>query len=337
MNRVLLVQPDPGSRISGGYLYNTKMAEHGAWDLLSLPAGDPAGRLDPGEHALVLADSMWLTQEGIKPFSRLRSRGVAMGIVLHSFPSMIAAAESGLGARNEPTAFELEVLEQFGNVIAPGRHYADLLAGRADVHVLEPGIDDEWRAPPRRRGERCALVSVGAVTPRKGFLDVVQVLEERTRKDDYQWTVVGALDVDVEYARAVRERTARLGTVVLTGQRSPDETRAIVQRADVLVMPSYDENQPLVLLEAMAASVPSVAYAAGAAARMLGDGKAGFVGPVGDRKKLAVNLDRLISFEAERHRMARHCYKRQEKIPSWVTAARHAKDALSRIGVAKRA
>jgi glycosyltransferase involved in cell wall biosynthesis len=333
----VLVQPDSGGRVSGGYLYNGKMAEHGAWDLLNLPAGDLAGRLDHGQHGLVLADSLWLTEQGIKPFSRLRARGVAVGVVLHSFPSMIAAAESGLGVRGEPTPFEFEVLEQFGNVIAPGRHYADLLAGRADVHVLEPGIDDEWRTPPRRRGERCALVSVGAVTQRKGFLDVVQVLEERSRRDDYQWTVVGSLDVDVEYARKVRERAERLGTVVFAGQRSPDETRAIVQRADILVMPSYDENQPLVLLEAMAASVPSVAYAAGAAARMLGDGKAGFVGPVGDRKKLALHLERLMGHEAERHRMAKHCWKRQEKIPSWVTAAQHAKDVLSRVGVAKRA
>jgi len=320
--RVVLVQPDAGGRISGGYLYNARMAAHGAWDLLDVQIESLAARLDQVGHDLVLADSIWLTEEHIAPFLRLAARGTSVGVMLHSFPSMIAAAESGRGVRSDPTAFELEALEQLGIAVVPGRHYADMLAARAvEVLVFPPGIDDEWRAAPRRRGDRCALVSVGAVTPRKGFLDVIQVLEERSRRDDYQWTVVGSLAIDVEYARAVRERAQPLGTVILAGQRSPSETRTIVQQADVLVMSSYDENQPLVLLEAMAASVPSVAYAAGAAAHILADGETGWVSPIGDRNGLGARLERLIADEAERYRMAQSCWKLQRSIPSWAAAA----------------
>jgi glycosyltransferase involved in cell wall biosynthesis len=328
MPRALLVQPRSGGRISGGYLYNAKMAAHGAWDLVDLDARELEQNLRPDIGALVLADSIWLTERTIAPFLRLAAKGVGVGIVLHSFPSMIAAAERGLGVTSEPTAFELDAIAGLGLAVLPGPHYAPLLAGRADVRVLEPGIDDSWRAPPRPRGERCALVSVGAVTPRKGFLDVVRVLEARPRRDDYRWTIVGSPEVDVEYAREVEARALRLGTVTLVGQKSPDETRAIVQRSDVLVMPSYDENHPLVLLEAIAASVPAVAYAAGAAAQILVAGGAGLVGPIGDDARLAANLDRLIGSEHERQTMAQRCWAMQPTIPSWARAAERAKTAL---------
>ena len=96
-------------------------------------------------------------------------------------------------------------------------------------------------------------------------------------------------------------------------------------------MPSYDENQPLVLLEATAASVPAVAYAAGGTPNMITHGTEGLVGPVGDIDQLARNLSRLIDDEEERRHMAEACWKRQEQIPSWRTAAQHAGATLEEV------
>lgn len=330
MTGVLLVQPDAGGRISGGYLYNARMAEGGAWELCDVTAAGLARALERVAREVVLADSIWLTEDTLAPFVRLRERGVRTGVMLHSFPSMIATAESGQGVRAEPTAFELEALAALGAVVVPGRHYADMLAGRGlRVIVAPPGIDDAWRAPPRPRQGPCALVSVGAVTPRKGFLDVAEALAARPRRDDVRWTVIGSLDVDPVYAGAVAERARALGNVVLCGQQPPAETRRAVQRSDVLVMPSYDENHPLVLLEAMAASVPAVAYAAGAAAHMLDHGRAGLVGAIGDTGALAAHLERLIGDEAERYRMAEACWERQRALPGWPEAARRARAELA--------
>jgi len=68
MSRTILVQPGARGRISGGYLYNAKMGAHGAWDLLDADLEDLPARLDNVEHGLVLADSIWLTEERILPF-----------------------------------------------------------------------------------------------------------------------------------------------------------------------------------------------------------------------------------------------------------------------------
>jgi glycosyltransferase involved in cell wall biosynthesis len=329
MPRIALVQPAPGERISGGYLYNEQMAAHGAWELVSARPGELSAVVEALDHDLVLADSIWLADATLSPFQRRAARGGRTGLVLHSLPSMIEAAERGGPLRTQPTAFEVAGLEALGLVITPGPHYRDLLAGRAvAVVICPPGVADGWRAPPRpRRSGRTSLISVGAVTPRKGFLDVLDALDLRDRRDDLLWRVVGSLEAAPGYGRAFQERCAGDPRVALMGQRQPQEVQALVIASDVLVMPSYDENHPLVILEAIAASVPTVAYAAGAAATMLDRGE-GLVGPIGDRAALARNISRLVEDEPARQEMARACWRRQAELPDWPTAGRTARAQL---------
>jgi hypothetical protein len=179
-------------------LYNSEMAAHGAWDLLSVTFANLDRVLEQLDHDLVIADSIWLTEASLAPFVRLGARGVRVAVMMHSFPSMIAAAERGQEAPERPTSLEIDLLERAGLVLAPGPHYARLLdAAETQVLVIEPGIEDTWRMPPRPRGGRCSLVSVGAVTPRKGFRDALEALQRRT-EDDWRWTVVGSLDAHPE-------------------------------------------------------------------------------------------------------------------------------------------
>jgi glycosyltransferase involved in cell wall biosynthesis len=328
---ILLVQPGPGERLSGGYLYNAQMAAHGAWELRNLAQADLDRGLGEISAGLVIADSIWLREQSIAPFLALAARGVRVAVLMHSFPSMISAAENGEAPRSEPTPFEIETLQQIGLVIAPGPHYPDLLRRHGvAAQICEPGVADSWRVPPRPRPHPgpCSLISVGAVTRRKGYLDVLEALAAYPPRDDYRWTVVGSLGADPAYAAQVAARAAQLGRVDLVDQRPPAQVRDLVVGSQLLVMPSYDENHPLVLLEAMAASVPSVGYAAGAAAGMLGDGARGLVGPIGDRTTLARNLARLIDDEPERYRMAEACWARQADLPSWAQAAANARAAL---------
>lgn len=334
--RPVLVQPPSGGRLSGGFLYNARMAEHEAWELLDVPEhalAELPERL--GEKRLILMDSIWLAPPAVEVFLELQARGWHVGVMLHSFPSMIAAAENQRPLVRAPLASEIAALERFGLVLVPGPHYAGLLAGcSARLLSVEPGIDDAWRAEPRPRKGLCRLVSVGTVTARKGFLDLADVLRDRQARgaEDFAWTIVGSLDADRDYSRKVVERTRPLANITLAGQQSPSQTQRIVCSSDVLVMPSYDENQPLVLVEAMAASVPAVAYAAGAAHEMLEHGTEGLIAPIGDKQTLAALLGSLIEDEPRRHSMARACWDRQRSIPNWSAAAARARSELQAIG-----
>jgi glycosyltransferase involved in cell wall biosynthesis len=329
MSRIVLVQPTAGERLSGGYLYNARMAAHGAWKIAS-GAPERLGELLAGIEAdLVLADSLWLAPDSIAPLLALAARGLPLAFLLHSFPSLIAAAERGQPPPAAPSRFEIETLERVGRVLVPGPHYRDLLRPhRVAVTICPPGIDDAWRAPPRPRRERCALISVGAVSARKGFLDVLEAMRCAGRQADLRWTVIGSLQADPGYAQQLRALAEACGEISLVGQQQPDEVRKLLVASDLLVMPSHDENHPLVLLEAMAASVPAVAYDAGAAARMLGHGARGLLSPIGDRTALARNLTRLMDDEPLRFRMAQACWRWQRRQPSWASAAQQARRLL---------
>ena len=330
MTTPLLVQPGSGGRISGGFLYNSRLAEQGLWQLLDVPPERLSDLASLSPEQPLLLDSIWLTPEHAEPFLRLAARGHRVGVMLHSFPSLILAAEAAQPAPDGPNAFELETLARLGVVVVPGHHYAAPIArSGARLVLAEPGLDAGWRTPPRPRQGACRLVSVGAVTPRKGFLDIAEILLGRSEVNDYQWRVLGSLDVDPVYAERVAARTASLPGVQLLGQLPPSEVQRQVRSADLLLLPSYDENQPLVLLEAMAASVPSIAYAAGAARQMLEHEREGLIAAIGDRPRFGAYLEQLLGDEQRRQAFASACWQRQQSLPSWPEAAARARRALA--------
>lgn len=329
MSEIVLVEPARGGRISGGYVYNERMAAHDAWRLLSVSPtqlGTLESSLD--EVSLVLFDSIFLTEEHIGFFVDLQERGRRVGVMLHSFPSMIRAAETGAPPVTHPTRFEVETLQRFGLLVTLGDHYPRMLRGHGiDVVLAPPGVDDAWRKPPRQRRERCRFVSVGSVTRRKGFLDAARVFGER-KESDFEWHVAGSLELDQDYARLVTETLPGDQNVHFWGQLAPERTCQLVRDSDVLLMPSYDENHPLVLIEAIAASVPAVVYAAGAAASIVGHERCGLVAPIGDVQRFGEHLDRLIRDEELRFAFAKACFERQGEISNWRNAARLARARL---------
>src|SRR6185295_14633889 len=106
----LLIQPASGGRISGGYLYNARMAEQGLWRLCELEPERLPELAASLQGRPLLMDSIWLTPEHAAPFLDLAGRGQRVAVMLHSFPSLISAAESGASAPAAPSAFELETL-----------------------------------------------------------------------------------------------------------------------------------------------------------------------------------------------------------------------------------
>lgn len=323
--RRVLVQPDAGGRISGGYLYNQRMAEHA-------PAGRPlelateTPEVDAGD--LVLVDSLFLDPVRLAPLTALRGHGARVGMLLHALPSFIERAASGL-ASHAPTDSERALLAGLDFLIVPGPYLAGLLAGETPIHVCPPGVDDEWRRPPADRTGEVAIVSAGAVTPIKGFDDMVDALAMLA--PPVRWDIAGSCDADPEHAAALTRRIDAAGLggrVRLLGQRSVAETRALFAAADLFALPSHTENHPLTALEAMASCVPAVAYDVGGVSSIIAHGETGLLAPHRDVTALARELGRLISDAALRRRMAERCWERREQLLSWPAAALLLADAL---------
>jgi glycosyltransferase involved in cell wall biosynthesis len=100
-------------------------------------------------------------------------------------------------------------------------------------------------------------------------------------------------------ARAALEAQAQslglTGAVRFTGYLDEDGVAALLEASDMLVLPSFAEGLPVVLMEALASQIPVIATQVAGVSELVQDGISGFIVPPGDVETLALRLDQLLS------------------------------------------
>ena len=137
------------------------------------------------------------------------------------------------------------------------------------------------------------LLFVGNLSERKGVTDLLRALSRPGFEDlPLELVVAGGGDVAAYQARASELGLEKM--VRFTGWSEQKEVAALMAQADILVLPSYDEGLPLVILEALANGVAVVCTPVGEIPSALTDGvTACFVEP-GDVNGLAASLQNLL-------------------------------------------
>jgi phosphatidylinositol alpha-mannosyltransferase len=174
---------------------------------------------------------------------------------------------------------------------------------------------DEWR------GSQGTLAFVGRLgEPRKGFPVLATAFGDVAReRPGLRMVVVGRGDVD-EARRlipaGVREQATFLGAV------SDPEKASALRTADVCVAPNTaGESFGIVLAEAMSAGAPILASDIDAFRRVLRDGRAGALFPVGDAAALAASAAELLD-DAPRRKQLSDEAKAAVRAYDWSTVAR---------------
>ncbi len=173
------------------------------------------------------------------------------------------------------------------------------------LSVIPNGIDySRFAAIPRNAGHPPTVALIGRVVPIKDILTFLHAC--RLLKDNVQGLrayVMGPTDEDKGYYEECRElvRSLKLqGIVEFTGKVQLDE---YLGRVDLLVLTSISEAQPLVILEAGAAGIPSITTDVGACREMLYGrsdenpplGHGGIVCPLSNAAAIAEAAHRLLA------------------------------------------
>jgi glycosyltransferase involved in cell wall biosynthesis len=150
------------------------------------------------------------------------------------------------------------------------------------VAMIANGVDtDRFRlvdaAEARRRvgwqDTGRLLLSVGHISPRKGFHRVIRALPRAIAKcPELKLVIVGGRGAEEDNRAELRAMVQRLGLsdrVVFAGAKPPDEVALWLAAADVFILASDYEGCPNVVLEAMACGRPVVATKVGDIARMV--------------------------------------------------------------------
>jgi glycosyltransferase involved in cell wall biosynthesis len=145
-----------------------------------------------------------------------------------------------------------------------------------------PNVDssDGHRRNNQKTGQR--ILFVGRVDIDKGIC----VLLDAWKNVDAQaqLTIVGDGNLREQIA------SQKIDRVTCVGSKSPDDVARLMSQSDVVVVPSLVmENQPTVILEALAAGCRVVASDVGGIRETLGD--AGWIVPPADPKKLAAAIN----------------------------------------------
>lgn len=208
-------------------------------------------------------------------------------------------------------------LERSDAVVVLSTHWRgelQSLAPRARLRVVPnpveiPDLQDRRgceRVAARIGGETstsqvCTILFMGRLVPEKGLGDLLLAAHHLApHHPQWRWTLAG--DGDLE---RVRQRVFELGLqqqVVLPGHLSEEDRKGALAQADLLVLPSWAEGQPLAVLEAMAWAVPVVASRVGGVPDLLNSG-AGVLVPPHDPVELAGAIECTLLDRASMRRM----------------------------------
>jgi glycosyltransferase involved in cell wall biosynthesis len=202
------------------------------------------------------------------------------------------------------------ILRRCAAVVVIGAHWRGFVVGELGldagrVVLIHNGAPASAMAPraPRPEGAPAKLLMLGELGPRKGTPELIQALA-RPELRQRSWSAVLAGNGPVE---AYRDQVRALGLaehVTLPGWRTPDQVRALLAEADLLLLPSRQEGLPVAILEAMANSVAVIATPVGAVPDAITDGQTGLVVPPGDIDALAQAIGRLVDDPGLRQRLA---------------------------------
>jgi len=158
------------------------------------------------------------------------------------------------------------------------------------------------------------IVYIGRLSGLKGSYQLPQLVRYLYQKlgKKIKFTIVG----DGQLRRWL-EKNLKGYPVIFTGSIPNKQIPDILQKAGVLILPSFLEGFPLVNIEAMASSVPVVCYDVGGCWEIVKDGETGFLVPPGDLRMFKDRIEYLVENDSERRRMGRNGRKLVERKYSW--------------------
>jgi glycosyltransferase involved in cell wall biosynthesis len=198
----------------------------------------------------------------------------------------------------------------------------DRLPDLRDKIAILPNASTIPSQPNQGRSEsgQVRITFLGYVRPEKGVPQLVDALGKLACRTDWTATIAGSGEI-----QQTRDQARRLGIVdrvVLPGWLDPSEAAALLQRTDILALPSFVENLPMVIIEAFAYGVAVVATPVGAVPEVIAHERNGLLVPVGDAEALARALGQLLENGALRRSLgdaARRDHAERYEIDTYIT------------------
>jgi glycosyltransferase involved in cell wall biosynthesis len=174
------------------------------------------------------------------------------------------------------------------------------------------------------------LIGFGAETVsnrRKGIDLLLHALKLLPRKDNVECLVFGDGKIAAD-RQAELPRLHQLGFI-----REPDKLRLVYSACDFVVVPSREDNQTQVGLEAMACGTPAVGFDIPGVSEYILPGVTGWLAKREDTADLAHQMNKFIADPASRNVMSERCRQMMEREFDIVKQAWKYRDLYQRLWI----
>jgi len=220
-----------------------------------------------------------------------RMLGIGWSFTMHGISETDYPAGLMLGRK-------IEAADMVACVSLFGRAQAMRLVGPEHwdkLTIVRCGIPfDRLPQPGTKTGHAPTIICVGRLSPEKGQAGLLRAFASlRTSNSNAKLKLVGD-GPDRETLEALAREMGVTEAVTFTGRLSEDDTLAQIAQSDLLVLSSFMEGLPIVLMEAMALGVPVVASRVAGIPELVEDGSTGLLFAPSDWDGLKACMERLL-------------------------------------------
>ncbi|MGM0877130.1 MAG: glycosyltransferase family 4 protein [Bacillota bacterium] len=183
--------------------------------------------------------------------------------------------------------------------------YFSNLIPKDKVQVLYNGVTKSNFTLQKKNNDIPIALFMGRLGQRKGTYDLIEaikLLKEKGIKGKF----LLAGDGEVDAVNTLIEKYNLQEYVETLGWINGDQKKSLLETADILVLPSYNEGLPMAILEAMDYGLPIVSTPVGGIPEVIIDDKNGYLVNPGDVQNLAARLTDLIVNEELRYDMGQN-------------------------------
>ena len=172
------------------------------------------------------------------------------------------------------------------------------------IQVVHCGIEPAKFADPKPlpRGP-LRLAAIGRFVEQKGQMILIHALTEVVKtQPNVHLALIGDGEMRSDLEAAIKRQNLT-DHVTLTGWLNEDQVRAELDQSHALVMPSFAEGLPMVVMEAMAAARPVIATYIAGTPELVVPQETGWLVPAGDVQALAqaiLDLDQTTTLTRQR-------------------------------------
>lgn len=207
------------------------------------------------------------------------------------------------------------IFEKSSCVIVLSQSWAEFIikiAPKAKIEIVNNYVSLPCVFNKKNENKKVLILFLGIVGKRKGVYDILDAVAEVIKKHTNFEVLIGG-NGETEALNNEIKLKGLGGFVKLLGWVGSKQKEKLLEKADIYILPSYNEGLPMSLLEAMSWEVPVISTNVGGIPELIRNNLDGFVVEPGDVQALIDVLLRLIKSSALRLDMGKSARSRVEE------------------------